>query len=233
VALIGARRQRFGSIARSLTGELKRRKLALYLKLEFTFAQLYDRAKIVDERFTFPPINESWYFKVADIEIKEPLELEEAWAYLDIFPSTTIAEIRSVRNSLRGLQAICDRLGDQLLEIKPDVENPIGNEISGCASEIWMACEIVNAELNPADRKISTCDSAQRPDDPNLCTGRNKRQQNHSAHRRGGHDVRPLAGTLPRRYYTVFQPIGDRFCAPRGGATPNDGKPSAMTHAGN
>jgi hypothetical protein len=155
VALIGARRQRFGSIARSLTGELKRRKLALYLKLEFTFAQLYDRAKIVDERFTFPPINESWYFKVADIEIKEPLELEEAWAYLDIFPSTTIAEIRSVRNSLRGLQAICDGLGDQLLEIKPDVENPIGNEISGCASEIWMACEIVNAELNPLIERLA------------------------------------------------------------------------------
>jgi hypothetical protein len=136
-------------------GELKRRKLALYLKLEFAFAQLYDRAKIVDERFTFPPINESWYFKVADIEIKEPLELEEAWTYLDIFPSTTIAEIRSVRNSLRGLQAICDGLGDQLLEIKPDVENPIGNEISGCASEIWMACEIVNAELNPLIERLA------------------------------------------------------------------------------
>ena len=51
------------------------------------------QSQLAELQYQGESFNESWYFKVADIEIKEPLELEEAWTYLDIFPSTTIAEI--------------------------------------------------------------------------------------------------------------------------------------------
>ena len=45
-------------------------------------------------------------------------------------------------------------------------------------------------------------------------TGCNKRQQDHSAHRRGGHDVRPFGRNVSSSaLYSVFQPSGRRFFA--------------------
>jgi hypothetical protein len=93
--------------------ENKRRKLALYLKIEFAFRQLSEKAHQQDAVITFPPIDVDQEIGSEQLFVEEPPELEEAWTFLDLFPLKSIAEIRNVRNCLRSLAALSNEIGDR------------------------------------------------------------------------------------------------------------------------
>jgi hypothetical protein len=91
--------------------ENMRRKLALYLKIEFAFRRLSEKAHQQDAVITFPPIDVDREISREQIFMEEPPELEEAWTFLDLFPLKSIAEIRNVRNCIRSLVAISNEIG--------------------------------------------------------------------------------------------------------------------------
>jgi hypothetical protein len=92
--------------------ENKRRKLALFLKIEFAFRQLSEKARNKDAVLTFPPVDVDQEIGRNQLSVAEPPELEEAWTCLDLFPRELIAEIRNVRNCLRGLAALVQEVGE-------------------------------------------------------------------------------------------------------------------------
>jgi hypothetical protein len=88
--------------------EANRRRLAIYLKIEFALRQLAEQARHLDTKFMFGSAFDTMY-QAGDFLLDEPDELEEAWEYLDLFPRTIIAEIRTIRNSLRQREQISMR----------------------------------------------------------------------------------------------------------------------------
>jgi hypothetical protein len=103
-----------------IEAENKRRRLALFLKIEFAFRQLVETARSRDVKFMFAPALKQT-FEAADFALEEPPELEEAWMYLDAFPRHLIAEIRTVRNSLRKLSALEADVGDKRISVASDI----------------------------------------------------------------------------------------------------------------
>ena len=128
--------------------EEMRRKVALFLKLEVALTQLYEKARILNNRFAIHRLG----WEAADVALDEPPELEEAWARLDLFPRHVIAEIRNIRDGLRRLSAIKLELGsDTLTWANGDYGNrpwqiELGHSLAG---SIWHAAELVAKELRP------------------------------------------------------------------------------------
>ncbi|MGW1423195.1 hypothetical protein ACWAT4_24115 [Bradyrhizobium manausense] len=134
-----------------------RRKLALYLKLDFAFGQLIEKARSRGVKFTFAPGFPDWVFRASDFDLEEPPELEEAWALLDIFPRHLIAEIRNVRNSLRRLAAIKKDLGDKTVSPSSDVSKTpwIIEEAGKLMDDIWHSAAVVVEDLKPLVRELA------------------------------------------------------------------------------
>jgi hypothetical protein len=134
----------------------KRRKLALYLKIEFAFEQVIEKARSLGVKFMFAPVG-SQNFSARDFLIEEPPELEEAWASLDIFPRHLIAEIRNVRNSLRKLTAMKVELGDKTVSLSSEIADKpwIIDQGGKLTDEIWHSAAIVVEELKPLIQELA------------------------------------------------------------------------------
>jgi hypothetical protein len=135
----------------------KRRKLALYLKIEFAFEQLIEKGRSLGVHFTFGPVVGNQNFSARDFHIDEPPELEEAWASLDIFPRHLIAEIRNVRNSLRKLLAIKVELGDKTVSANSEIADKpwIIDQAGKLIDEMWHSAAIVRDELKPLIQELA------------------------------------------------------------------------------
>lgn len=134
-----------------------RRKVALFLKLEVALTQLYERARILNNRFAVHRIGWEVYTS-ADFALDEPPELEEAWARLDVFPRHLIAEIRNIRDGLRRIGAIKLELGsDNLRWANGDYANRPWQVDQGhsLAGSIWHAAELVVKELKPLVNELA------------------------------------------------------------------------------
>jgi hypothetical protein len=134
--------------------ETKRRRLALYMKIEFALRQLAREAGNVDTKFMFSSAFDTT-FRQADFFLAEPHELQEAWEYLDLFPRAIIAEIRTVRNSLRQLARIHDRIEGAITVVR-GADDP--HEISQARlfrADIKTACALVVSELEPIIKELA------------------------------------------------------------------------------
>jgi hypothetical protein len=140
-----------------LASENLRRKLALYLKLEFAFRQLIEKTRSVQVKFMFAGVTTGRTFEAGDFAISEPPELEEAWASLDIFPRPSIAQIRNVRNSLRKLAAIKADLGDKSINMQSDVADKpwIILEAELLMTDIWQSALFAADDLVPHIRELA------------------------------------------------------------------------------
>jgi hypothetical protein len=136
--------------------ENKRRRLALYLKIEFAFRQLIERARARDTKFMFASVA-SQTFEASDFALEEPPELEEAWMYLDAFPRHLIAEIRTVRNSLRKLAALKADVGDKRISLASGIEDRPWNidQAHLLLTEIWHSAVLVADDLLPLIREFA------------------------------------------------------------------------------
>jgi hypothetical protein len=137
--------------------ETTRRKLALYLKLEFAFRQLVETTRHLDVPFMFANGMPDRTFGAQDFALSEPPELEEAWASLDIFPRQSIAQIRNVRNSLRKLAAIKADLGDKRVNSKSHVADKpwIIGEAHSLMTNIWNSALFAADDLVPHIRELA------------------------------------------------------------------------------
>lgn len=135
----------------------RRRKVALFLKLEVALTQLYEKARILNNRFAVH--RAGWeVYTGADFSLDEPPELEEAWAYLDVFPRHLIAEIRNIRDGLRRLGAFKLDLGSNTLTwANGDYANRPWQVDQGhsLAGSIWHAAELVVKELKPLVQELA------------------------------------------------------------------------------
>jgi hypothetical protein len=139
-----------------LASENFRRKLALYLKIEFAFRQLSEMVRSRDTKFMFSSVGPQT-FEASDFAIEEPPEMEEAWIYLDVFPRQLIAEIRTVRNSLRKLAALKAGLGDKHISLTSDVADKpwIIAEAHSLLTCIWRSAMLVADDLLPLIQKLA------------------------------------------------------------------------------
>jgi hypothetical protein len=81
--------------------EVLRKKLSLYLKLEFALEQLAIQAGTVEIFTRWKLVSGEQTVSLEQMQIAEPGEITEAWNYLDVFPMKTIQEMRIIRTSLR------------------------------------------------------------------------------------------------------------------------------------
>lgn len=139
-----------------LAAENMRRKLTLYLKLEVAFRELIDAARHRGVRFMFASVGTTEVFTAKDFAIEEPPELEEAWAYLDVFPRQVIAEIQKVRTLLRKLAAMKVGLGEATIEARHDKDRPfILSEANSLLTDMWHSAALVIDELRPLIRELA------------------------------------------------------------------------------
>ncbi len=130
---------------------LLRKRLGLYLKIEFAMRVLHDEARNLDAQLSFGPVGCTIEVSVDQFRLAEPPELDEAWEYLDVFPSELVQELRTIRNGLREAKAHWDRVAskspwtwtEQSKNIPPGRDT-----MCGLAHEIWMACAIVVTGLD-------------------------------------------------------------------------------------
>jgi hypothetical protein len=134
-----------------LASEIMRRKLALYLKIEFAFRQVSEDAHQKGGGITFGPITGMRIIRADDFAIEEPPELEEAWTYLDLFPRKIISEIRNVRNCLRKLARLETDLGSKGIAWGAEDDNPhtIISEAQSLLNGLWHSAALVTEELDP------------------------------------------------------------------------------------
>ena len=134
--------------------ETNRRKLALYMKIEFCFRRLKEEAAHLDGKFMFGSAFDTIY-SPEDFLLDEPDELAEAWEYLDIFPRTIIAEIRTVRNSLRQLARIHASIEDAFMVAQGADEPYQVSQGRLFVDDIRTACALVAAELEPLIKELA------------------------------------------------------------------------------
>ncbi len=93
--------------------ELLRKRLGLYLKIEFAMRVLHDEARNLDAQLSFGPVGGTIEVSVDQFRLAEPPELDEAWEYLDVFPGELVQELRTIRNGLREAKAHWDRVASK------------------------------------------------------------------------------------------------------------------------
>lgn len=136
--------------------EADRRKLALYTKIEYAFSDLSETVDGISGKFIFGAIAGDLVFEERDFLVPEPPELEEAWDFLDLFPRPIIAEIRTVRNSLRQLDKIRQKVGDKKILVKEDEKNPYDvDQATGFLESIKQSAALVAAELEPLINRLA------------------------------------------------------------------------------
>jgi hypothetical protein len=133
-----------------LAQEIMRRKLALYLKIEFAFRQLTEEARNKSAQVSFGPLTGMETIRAHNFMIDEPTELEEAWTYLDLFPRKIISEIRNVRNCLRKLAKLEVDLDGKGIAWEADRDpHPMIKEAQSLLGGLWHSAALVTEELDP------------------------------------------------------------------------------------
>lgn len=165
IAISGAGIAYFGVLERmrfdrSLDDRVQERKrLALFLKLEYALLSLKQRTFEVGTLIAIPslplPRGEMKHNR-EDVMIAAPPELEEAWEYLDLFPRRSIAEICHLRNSLRELAHLYEK-GSWPILVTPDTDRgpPLRDEIDDLAFIIHTASALILEDLQPIIRSIA------------------------------------------------------------------------------
>jgi hypothetical protein len=134
--------------------EANRRRLALYLKIEFAFRLLMEEARHLDTKFMFGAAFNTVY-QVSDFFLDEPDELAEAWEYLDLFPRKIIAEIRTVRNSLRQLTRIHGGIKDAFMVAEGADEPYQVSQARLFINDVNTGCALVVSELEPLIKDLA------------------------------------------------------------------------------
>lgn len=138
--------------------EIFRKRLGLYLKIEFAMRLLLDEARSLDAHLAFGPVGCTIEVSVDEFRLTEPPELDEAWEYLDVFPAELVQELRTIRNGLRESKAHWDRVAAKSpWTWAEDSENipPGREEMRHLAYEIWTACAIVAGGLDVRIRQMA------------------------------------------------------------------------------
>jgi hypothetical protein len=139
----------------ALAAENLRRKLALYLKTDLALRFLSRKASKMLVELVQPPSNEDKLVTREAFAITEPPELEEAWTYLDLFPTKTIAEIRNIRSRLRNLALM--ESGEYKVVWRVDADRPFEivllrdelRELSQSAALVVKTLEPLIKEMAP------------------------------------------------------------------------------------
>lgn len=130
--------------------DLARRKLALFIKIEFACRQLVERGRWAE--VLFPPIYGDTHYPRGPFVIDEPAEIEEAWTYLDVLPRDLISEIRTVRNTIRELAALLKKHPEDRflwpLSEADQMPYPL-SEMSNLAHKLWQSAAVIADTLDP------------------------------------------------------------------------------------
>ncbi|WP_315716347.1 MULTISPECIES: hypothetical protein [unclassified Bradyrhizobium] len=132
--------------------EEARRKLALYLKMEMACRLAAGRAHEMQTGLMFPPVDEDKIISRSTLfQIDEPPELEEVWAFLDLFPRKALAQIRNVRVSFRELAELSKRTNKEEFVWKLDVEQApwVIRDANAALCAIWQSGTLVADVLEP------------------------------------------------------------------------------------
>jgi hypothetical protein len=148
-----------------LAAENRRRKLALYLKIEMALRELREKADWKEAILAglIPPTEEEGdRFFSPDVlfGIEEPPELEEAWTYLDLFPSKTLAEIRNIRIYFRKLTALENRYKNTYegfqVQWRVNGDKPaIMEEDHQLMYGIWQSSALITDALEPLIKEMA------------------------------------------------------------------------------
>jgi hypothetical protein len=135
-----------------------RRKLAIYLKIEFAARELVELARQKSASISFPPLKGQPMRVVLakEFSIEEPREFEEAWSHLDLFPKDAIAEFRNARNCLRQLARLSAELGMKGVAWGAE-ERPheVIAEAQGLLNGLWHSAALVKDELDPLIQRLA------------------------------------------------------------------------------
>jgi hypothetical protein len=129
--------------------ELQRKKLAMYLKLEFSCRQLREQGRSAG--IFVGQMNVDVRYDRERFVIDEPAEIEEAWAHLDILPRSLISEMRALRNSIREMAALL-KANPQAFFIWPaDADHAIYPvfQLGQCANVVWQSATVISDTLEP------------------------------------------------------------------------------------
>jgi hypothetical protein len=140
-----------GDLAR---GEFLRRQLSAFLKLDITIRNLRDVARGREEAILF--FDPDTRVRVDSLRVLEPLELQEAWGNLDVFPRHMIREIALIRERIRRLEVLMEGLPDDALvrvgerggETRLDL---VHEEMGGIAE----ACSVIADGLAPEIERLA------------------------------------------------------------------------------
>lgn len=136
-----------------------RRKLAIYLKLEFALLVLSIKAAHAEKITSWQPVSYNQKAVSADdLNILEPPEIREAWEHLDAFPLPVIQQLRLIRVSIRLWQEAVeskDSAGPWVPEISSiHGDNPTP-DVRQSARIIKNACDEIVAQLKSAIQQMS------------------------------------------------------------------------------
>ena len=136
--------------------EVLRKKLSLYLKLEFALQVLGSEASVVVNSTEWI-FNRNKSVTVEELKIAEPQEIGEAWNYLDVFPMQTIKELRIIRATLRKCAITLNGHPPGTkwtVEIGVMKNYPV-QVINNFAKEIRNACKAAVEQLSTAVQAIT------------------------------------------------------------------------------
>lgn len=141
--------------------EVLRKKLCLYLKLEFALQALGKQASEVANKTTWNLLSRDKKVSIENIRLIEPAEIDEVRNYLDLLPIQTIKEMRTIRSSLRKCALAIDGYDEGTewpVEITSSSWGPKGNptgSIGKAAKDVDSACQAVVTESASAIQEIT------------------------------------------------------------------------------
>lgn len=140
-----------------IASDLRKRKLATFLKVDAAIEELGARARMIDASFSFPPERGTRSYDADDVALKVPTELDEAWSNIDIFPQSTIREIFSLKRNTKILRELTAPMepGDAYEVTWAPRLAPPWSTIQELAEAIWKSCAVINAALAPEIAKLA------------------------------------------------------------------------------
>jgi hypothetical protein len=133
-----------------------RRKLGIYLKLEFALQLLGADSGKIANKLKWTVLLSDRSVPVADMRTVEPPEINEAWEHLEMFPRSVIGELQLIRVSLRAWRDILDGV-DPLTEWKVEpfaIKGNRASDVRELAYKVSVACENIverlRNEVSPA-----------------------------------------------------------------------------------
>jgi hypothetical protein len=126
---------------------IMRKRLALYLRLEFGLQNLAREAGAIREITKFVVLSGDKKIRAQDLHMTEPPEITEAWGYLDAFQNQTVSALRTIRVSLRNSEAMLTKCENKEWAKSTLLPGDAPWEIRNLAEAISVACESALSHL--------------------------------------------------------------------------------------